>query len=124
MTACMNSPVKSPTKQLDWSTWPLLSRWQVNTDHPALAGHFPGQPVVPGALLLSWVAGDIKRRTGREVLEIREARFQGVALPGAALESRILAGANTTRFAIIETEDPARVIATGSLLLAGEEKTA
>jgi len=29
------------------------SAWlRVESDHPALAGHFPGHPIVPGALLL------------------------------------------------------------------------
>jgi 3-hydroxymyristoyl/3-hydroxydecanoyl-(acyl carrier protein) dehydratase len=32
------------------------SAWlRVASDHPALAGHFPGHPIVPGALLLDEV---------------------------------------------------------------------
>lgn len=108
-------------KKLDWSTWPVLGRWQVDAGHPVLAGHFPGQPVVPGALLLSWLAEDVRKSTGREVLEIREARFQGAALPGAALESRTQAGANATRFVVVEAGAPPRIIASGSLVLAGKE---
>ncbi|WP_423454390.1 hypothetical protein [Ottowia sp. VDI28] len=121
MTAAARTPTKVPARQLDWSTWPVLNRWQVEADHPVLAGHFPGQPVVPGALLLSWLASDVRRATGREVLEIREARFQGAALPGATLESRTSASASAMRFVIIEAGTPARVVASGSLVLSGEE---
>lgn len=109
-----------PARKLDWQTWPVLSHRQVDTNHPVLAGHFPGQPVVPGALMLSWLAGDIKRSTGREVLEIREARFQGAALPGSSLESRISTNANTLRFAIVETGAQPRVMASGTLVLSDE----
>lgn len=34
----------------------------VRSDHPMLAGHFPGYPIVPGAWLLAWVVAVATRR--------------------------------------------------------------
>jgi 3-hydroxymyristoyl/3-hydroxydecanoyl-(acyl carrier protein) dehydratase len=34
--------------------------FEVPTSHPALAGHFPGDPIAPGALLLSLIARAIE----------------------------------------------------------------
>lgn len=108
-------------RKLNWQDWPILGRWSVEPSHPVLAGHFPGQPLVPGALLLSWLATNVRRAHSREVIEIREARFQGAALPGANLEARVLANSapNTFRFAIVETASLS-VMASGTLVLADE----
>jgi len=39
-----------------------LERGIVRSDHPMLAGHFPGHPIVPGAWLLAWVVAAATRR--------------------------------------------------------------
>jgi 3-hydroxymyristoyl/3-hydroxydecanoyl-(acyl carrier protein) dehydratase len=36
----------------------------ISADHPALAGHFPGRPVVPGVLLLREVLAAIENQWG------------------------------------------------------------
>jgi 3-hydroxymyristoyl/3-hydroxydecanoyl-(acyl carrier protein) dehydratase len=36
----------------------------ITKDHPALSGHFPGHPVVPGVLILDEVIETLKRRYG------------------------------------------------------------
>lgn len=111
-------------KQADWQAWPILSHWEVPADHAVFAGHFPGQPVVPGALLLSWLFANVQRTSGMVVKEIREARFLSAALPGTVLESRTLAGSVATRFVILAASslepgsETTRLLASGSFILA------
>ena len=53
-------------------------------DSPCLAGHFPGNPVVPAAAILAAVTGWTERELGRKVAGIASARFRSPLLPGAA----------------------------------------
>ena len=39
----------------------------ISSQHPALAGHFPGNPVVPGVVLLSEVIRALVQHLGRSV---------------------------------------------------------
>ena len=41
-------------------------RFVIGHDHPALPGHFPGQPVVPGVVLLDRVLEAVEREAGEE----------------------------------------------------------
>jgi len=52
--------------------------------HPSTLGHFPGNPIVPGALLLSAVLDGIQAwlGTGFAPFQIRSAKFQRPARPG------------------------------------------
>ena len=36
-------------------------------DHPAFAGHFPGQPLLPGVVLLGWACNALGAAIGRPV---------------------------------------------------------
>lgn len=53
-------------------------------DHPALQGHFPGNPVIPGALLLSETLQAIGIGSGanRVPFQITSAKFLRPTLPG------------------------------------------
>ncbi|HMB74987.1 MAG TPA: hypothetical protein VKN76_01215 [Kiloniellaceae bacterium] len=44
-------------------------------DHPALAGHFPDNPLVPGAVLLDHVIAVVAECEGCRVSGIRSAKF-------------------------------------------------
>jgi acyl-coenzyme A synthetase/AMP-(fatty) acid ligase len=56
----------------------------VAPDHPALPGHFPGDPMVPGAMLLARVADALRARfPDRVPAAIRHARFHVPLRPDA-----------------------------------------
>jgi len=57
-------------------------------DHPALAGHFPGMPVVPGVVLLDEALHAVGAALGADLSACRIAsvKFISPVLPGQALE--------------------------------------
>lgn len=57
----------------------------VPATHPCFAGHFPGNPVVPGALLLTWLKQQIFERLGLRVTGIKQIKFLAPVLPGQHL---------------------------------------
>jgi len=52
-------------------------------DHPCYAGHFPGNPVVPGVLLLELIVEALGRGAPRA---IASAKFHRVLKPGERFE--------------------------------------
>ena len=60
----------------------------IATDHPAFEGHFPGQPILPGVVLLAEVLAGIERCLDRPLddVRIKVAKFHAPVGPGAQLE--------------------------------------
>jgi len=54
---------------------PLQSTFIIGADHPSLPGHFPGEPIVPGAVLLDYAIAHIEAGTQRRVAAIVAAKF-------------------------------------------------
>jgi len=57
----------------------MKQRWSctkaVPASHPALPGHFPGRPLVPGVLLLEVLATTLETRVGGHIACIKEVKF-------------------------------------------------
>jgi acyl-coenzyme A synthetase/AMP-(fatty) acid ligase len=60
----------------------------VPPEHPALAGHFPGRPIVPGVVLLDHALDAIGSALGKNfgACRIESAKFLSPAAPGEALD--------------------------------------
>lgn len=56
--------------------------FSVPADHPSLPGHFPGNPVVPGVLLLDHVLHALEQSTGRSVARLQQVKFVSILLLG------------------------------------------
>jgi 3-hydroxymyristoyl/3-hydroxydecanoyl-(acyl carrier protein) dehydratase len=63
----------------------LIASLQVPLDHPCYDGHFPGNPVVPGVLLLELVAEAIGRGAPRAIGPVK---FQHALMPGETFTLR------------------------------------
>lgn len=62
-------------------------RFRVSPEHPCLPGHFPGQPVVPGVVLLDEALALLLAATpGLRVAGLPAARFLRPVLPGEEVE--------------------------------------
>ncbi|MEP7181068.1 MAG: AMP-binding protein [Betaproteobacteria bacterium] len=80
--------------------------------HPALPGHFPGHPIVPGVLLLAKVE-EMLRGAGLRVVECVQAKFLAPVLPEETVTLRIAVDAGmAARFDIAAG---GRSVAAGSL---------
>ena len=61
---------------------------RVAADHPCLAGHFPGNPIVPGVVLLDLVAVALREYQGAQawISKFGNVKFVGLLRPGEEME--------------------------------------
>ncbi|MDT7836740.1 3-hydroxyacyl-ACP dehydratase [Aquabacterium sp. OR-4] len=107
--------------------WLQLPPRQVPLDHPAFAGHFPGQPILPGVVLLAEVLQAWREAAGRgelpppqPPLQLQAAKFLAPVQPGAGLGVRLQAAATQLRFELLrlDGDGAATLAASGSFALA------
>ena len=65
----------------------IITPLSIAANHPAYAGHFPGQPVLPGVLLLDAVLHVLGQAGGGSPVpwEINSAKFTSAVRPGESL---------------------------------------
>ncbi|MEO9079808.1 MAG: hydroxymyristoyl-ACP dehydratase [Rhodanobacter sp.] len=64
----------------------------VAAEHPALPGHFPGQPLVPGVMLLEHVAQALRAWRGERLARVLEAKFMAPLRPGQVASLQLVQG--------------------------------
>ena len=67
----------------------VTSEILVPANHPALAGHFPGHPVVPAVVLLDAVLAEIRTRGDFVLRSIPVVKFLHPVLPDEPIELHI-----------------------------------
>lgn len=81
-------------------------RFHVPADHPAFAGHFPGQPVLPGVALLAFVMRALQRQPALQAQlgatpQIAQVKFISPVGPGSEVQVRLQAQGSGVAFEVL-----------------------
>jgi len=97
----------------------IESDFRVPASHPALPGHFPGRPIVPGVLLLDHVIETLQQATGEGVAVVREVKFRSALQPDEAAHVVCEREGPRAAFRVsVRRGQDVVTVATGHLLLA------
>jgi len=80
------------------ATW--RTSLHIAVDHPSLLGHFPGDPLVPGVMLLEQVALALRSWRGERLARVVEAKFVAPLRPGEQAELHLADVQGRIRFDI------------------------
>ena len=91
----------------------------IDAFHPALAGHFPGNPVVPGVVILSRVCAAVTRLHGVAVEALPAVKFHAPLRPGEPFSIRLArTGAGRYGFRVLSGD---KLIAAGTIRAGGAD---
>ena len=103
-------------RDLTHSVSDAVMQFAVPPDHPSLPGHFPGNPLVPGVVVLDHVLQAIEAVQGPlGALRLPQVKFVQPLLPGQVAETVLEGDAPRWRFRVTREGD---AIATGEVVLA------
>jgi 3-hydroxymyristoyl/3-hydroxydecanoyl-(acyl carrier protein) dehydratase len=85
---------------------------RIDAAHPALAGHFPGDPVVPGVVVLERVAAALRAWRGERVEKL-DAKFLQPLRPDEDALIELHAESTRVRFTVVRADGVA--LARGAL---------
>lgn len=95
---------------------PYVTR--ISADHPCLAGHFPGNPIVPAVVMLDCVQDALRAQQGaNHITRIAHVKFLAPLKPEEELRITLELEAQIARF---RCESGSRLLAQGSLEFAVE----
>ena len=78
----------------------LNERFHIDAQHPSLPGHFPGQPVVPGVVLLDRVEVALQRAGMGRLRRLFAVKFLSPLLPGQPADLSASRNGSRLRFRI------------------------
>jgi 3-hydroxymyristoyl/3-hydroxydecanoyl-(acyl carrier protein) dehydratase len=94
---------------------------RIAADHPALAGHFPGQPVVPGVLILERVLQALQSAQGNagRVVGLPQVKFLTPLLPDQEARIEWQCDATRLRFRVLrlDAQQQSVLLASGEFVL-------
>lgn len=93
----------------------ICEHFHIAASHPAVPGHFPGNPVVPGVILLERVAAAARSAFGTDVTGLPQVKFLRPLRPDEDVELSIERSGASAKFSIRRGQDH---IASGTLELA------
>jgi len=108
--------------------------YTVRSDEPFLRGHFPGQPIFPGVLLVeaaAQLAGTVAQSdpqipslAGLKLTAMRGIKILGTARPGEVihLDAKILSRLGNLIQAQVSAKVNGQIVMQGELTLSGEQK--